>query len=223
MAVVMIGVDPHKGSHTAVAAGADERPLGEVRVRSLGRSGEAAAAVGDGLARAGLSGGRRRRAGAPAGLATAGRRRAGAGRAAQAGRAGTAAGLRGSEQERPERRPPGGRCRAALAVLPAGLSRRPRHGAEDLGQAVPRPGPVPYPGGLPAARGAAGWFPAVWARRYPPGRPGASCRRPGLPGRPGRPAWSLRKNSSATCATPAPALARPGRSWPRRCWPQARR
>jgi transposase len=30
----MIGVDPHKGSHTAVAVGADEGPLGQVRVRA---------------------------------------------------------------------------------------------------------------------------------------------------------------------------------------------
>jgi hypothetical protein len=34
MAVVMIGVDPHKGSHTAAAIGAAEEPLGEVRVRA---------------------------------------------------------------------------------------------------------------------------------------------------------------------------------------------
>jgi transposase len=34
MAVVMIGVDPHKGSHTAVAVGGDEQPLGQVRVRA---------------------------------------------------------------------------------------------------------------------------------------------------------------------------------------------
>src|SRR5260370_4324831 len=34
MAVVMIGVDPHKGSHTAVAIDAAEVPLGQVRVRS---------------------------------------------------------------------------------------------------------------------------------------------------------------------------------------------
>ena len=31
---VMIGVDPHKGSHTAVAIGADEEPLGKLRVRA---------------------------------------------------------------------------------------------------------------------------------------------------------------------------------------------
>jgi hypothetical protein len=34
MAAVMIGVDPHKGSHTAVAIGAAEQPLGELRVRT---------------------------------------------------------------------------------------------------------------------------------------------------------------------------------------------
>jgi transposase len=34
VAVVMIGVDPHKGSHTAVALGADEARLGQVRVRA---------------------------------------------------------------------------------------------------------------------------------------------------------------------------------------------
>jgi transposase len=31
---VMIGIDPHKGSHTAVAVGAAEEPLGQVRVRA---------------------------------------------------------------------------------------------------------------------------------------------------------------------------------------------
>jgi transposase len=34
MAAVMIGVDPHKGSHTAVAIGSAEEPLGELRVRA---------------------------------------------------------------------------------------------------------------------------------------------------------------------------------------------
>ena len=34
MVAVMIGVDPHKGSHTAVAIGAAEEPLGELRVRA---------------------------------------------------------------------------------------------------------------------------------------------------------------------------------------------
>jgi hypothetical protein len=34
MAVVMIGVDPHKASHTAVAISTAEEPLGELRVRA---------------------------------------------------------------------------------------------------------------------------------------------------------------------------------------------
>ena len=34
MTAVMIGVDPHKGSHTAVAIGAAEEPLGSLRVRA---------------------------------------------------------------------------------------------------------------------------------------------------------------------------------------------
>ena len=34
MAAVMIGVDPHKASHTAVAISAAEEPLGELRVRA---------------------------------------------------------------------------------------------------------------------------------------------------------------------------------------------
>jgi hypothetical protein len=34
MAAVMIGVDPHKGSHTALAIDAAEAPLGQLRVRA---------------------------------------------------------------------------------------------------------------------------------------------------------------------------------------------
>src|SRR4029077_3604517 len=34
MAVVVIGVDPHMGSHTAVAVNACEEPLGQLRVRA---------------------------------------------------------------------------------------------------------------------------------------------------------------------------------------------
>jgi transposase len=34
MAAVMIGADPHKGSHTAVAISTAEEPLGQLRVRA---------------------------------------------------------------------------------------------------------------------------------------------------------------------------------------------
>jgi transposase len=40
MAAVMIGVDPHKASHTAVAIGAAEEPLGELRVRACAAQAE---------------------------------------------------------------------------------------------------------------------------------------------------------------------------------------
>jgi len=40
MAVVMIGVDPHKASHTAVAISAAEEPLGELRVRACAAQAE---------------------------------------------------------------------------------------------------------------------------------------------------------------------------------------
>ena len=37
MAGVMIGIDPHKGSHTAFALDAREQRLGQLRVRASGR------------------------------------------------------------------------------------------------------------------------------------------------------------------------------------------
>jgi transposase len=40
VAVVMIGIDPHKGSHTAVAIDESETPLGRVRVRATMRQAE---------------------------------------------------------------------------------------------------------------------------------------------------------------------------------------
>src|SRR4249920_558777 len=40
MAAVMIGVDPHKGSHTAVVTGPAEEPLGELRVRACAAQAE---------------------------------------------------------------------------------------------------------------------------------------------------------------------------------------
>jgi hypothetical protein len=67
MAVVMIGVDPHKASHTAVVISAAEEPLGQLRVRASAVQAGAAAGVGAGVARAGLGGRRRGRARASAG------------------------------------------------------------------------------------------------------------------------------------------------------------
>ena len=106
----MIGVDPHKASHTAVAVSGAEEPLGELRVRASG------ATAGMGRALAGADLGRRRVGGLGHLLAqqllSAGERvldvqpKLGAG---------PAAGIREREQERPERRPVGRRGGAALA------------------------------------------------------------------------------------------------------------
>jgi len=40
MASVMIAIDPHKASHTAVAIGGSEEPPGELRVRARGARAE---------------------------------------------------------------------------------------------------------------------------------------------------------------------------------------
>jgi transposase len=40
MAAVMIGVDPHKASHTATAIGPAEEPLGDVQVRAAAAQAE---------------------------------------------------------------------------------------------------------------------------------------------------------------------------------------
>ena len=117
MAVVMIGVDPHKASHTAVAINAAEQSLGQLRVRASAVQAErllawaqawpertwaveGAGGLGHLLAQQLLS--------------------AGAGRAAHAGRPGPAAGDREHQQERSQRCPLGGDRRAALGRCPGG-------------------------------------------------------------------------------------------------------
>src|SRR5487761_1735222 len=47
MAAVMIGVDPHKGSHTAVAIDGTEEPLGELRVRACAAQAQQLLAAGE--------------------------------------------------------------------------------------------------------------------------------------------------------------------------------
>jgi uncharacterized RDD family membrane protein YckC len=83
---VMIGIDPHKTSHTAVAVSPAQEPAGPATGPGVGGAGGAAAGMGAGLAGAGLGFiarwmgrlGRRRYAGPP-GLADGLRSRAGTG------------------------------------------------------------------------------------------------------------------------------------------------
>ena len=91
MASVMIGVDPHKASHTAVAISGAEEPLGSCGCAPAPRR-PSGCWSGPRPGRSGPGRSRGRRPGAPAGPAAAVGGRAGAGRAAQAGRAGAAAG-----------------------------------------------------------------------------------------------------------------------------------
>jgi hypothetical protein len=135
MAAVMIGVDPHKGSHTAVAIGSAEEPLGELRVRASAAQArqlvawaadwpertwavEGAGGLGHLLAQQLVAAGERvldvqPKLGARVRLLTAGEH----------------------EQERPQRRPVGCCRGAALSSSPGGLSRRPRGGAQGMVQA----------------------------------------------------------------------------------------
>jgi hypothetical protein len=98
MAAVMIGVDPHKATHTAVAISAAEEPLGELRVRACAAQAERL------LAWAAAWPQRTWAIEGPAGWATCWPGRcwrpvSGWRCAAQAGRAGPAAGRRGHHQE----------------------------------------------------------------------------------------------------------------------------
>ena len=70
---VMIGVDPHKRSHTAVAIDRDDVELAAIEVRGVARAGRAAAGVGGPVRGADVGGGGRRRCRLSAG--TAARRR----------------------------------------------------------------------------------------------------------------------------------------------------
>ena len=135
---VMIGIDPHKGSHTAVAVGAAEEPLGKLRVRACpDQAGklvawaqawpertwavEGATGLGHLLAQQLVAAGER--------VLDVQPKLAAGVRLLQAGNSG--------KSDPNDARP------VAVAAL---RSRR----AEDVGQAAPRPVPGPQPGRLPA-------------------------------------------------------------------------
>jgi transposase len=71
MAAVMIGVDPHKASHTAVAISAAEEVLGELRVRACAVQAERLLAWAAAWPQRTWAGRGRRRHGPPAGPAAA--------------------------------------------------------------------------------------------------------------------------------------------------------
>jgi hypothetical protein len=71
---VMIGVDPHKGSHTAVGIDMAEQPLGELKVRAILEAGRPPTRVGSAVRGEVLGHRRCRRAGLPPGPAVVGSR-----------------------------------------------------------------------------------------------------------------------------------------------------
>ena len=123
MAAVMIGVDPHKGSHTAVAIGAAEEVLGQLRVRA------SAAQAGQLLAWAAAWPQRTWAVEGAGGLGhLLAQQLVAAGEQVLDVQPKLAARVRllasgDDEQERPERCPVGGRRGAAVGGLPAGAGR----------------------------------------------------------------------------------------------------
>ena len=139
---VMIGVDPHKGSHTATMLDRAERELTRIKVRAGGRSGRRAARVGERPHGAYVGGGVRWRDGLSALPAARRCRRDGAGRAGDVGVTGAGARHRPVDQDRSERCPLGCRCGVARSVVGGGAPGRSRHGVPAVGQAAHRHGPL---------------------------------------------------------------------------------
>ena len=148
---VMIGVDPHKGSHTAVAIDGDEAALAAVKVRGDAPSGRAvarwAARFEERTWAIESAGG----LGLSARPATRRGRRDGVGRAGNLGGPGAGVGSGPSNKNDPN---------DALSVAVAAL-RAPRlarcerddlGGVASVGQAQRRSGPGPQPGRVPAPR-----------------------------------------------------------------------
>jgi hypothetical protein len=153
MMVVMIGIDPHKGSHTAVAIDAGEVPLGRVRIRACpDQAGQllawARAWPDRTWAARGATG-----LGAPAGPAAGRRWRAGAGHPAPAGRV--------------QRRTPGGPRHDCPEELLAW-----NHSPDSaiLGNSARRPGATGWPGRARLGEAADAGLPC-----YQPSLNGDSC------------------------------------------------
>ena len=218
MAAVMIGVDPHKASHTAAAVGPAGEPLGDVPVRAPAAQAEqllAWAAVWP------------ERTWAVEGAAGLGNLLAqqllAAGEVVLDVQPKVAARVRLLASGNTSKNDPNDARPVAVAALRSPARRR--VAAEDhtavlkvWTRALPGPGPGPDPGRLPAPRRARRPGP----RRLQPGdhrRPGrqhAQAHQAVRPGRPGPPRARRRLHRSA-CAAGMPRSAKRGTSSPPRC------
>ena len=149
---VMIGIDPHKGSHTATMLDRAERELTTDHGARRAPPGRSSCSSG----RTVMSRGRGRWS-APAGWAiccpsNSSLPASGARCAGDVGVAGAGAGHRPVDQDRSERRPLGRRGGVACSVAGGGATGRSRHGVPAVGQAAHRRGPLADQAVLPAAR-----------------------------------------------------------------------
>jgi hypothetical protein len=223
MAAVMIGVDPHKGSHTAVAIGADEVPVGLVRVRACAAQAErllawakswpertwaveGAAGLGHLLAQQLVAAGERVLDVQPK----------------------LAARVRLLATGAVNKNDPDDARSVAIAALrsAACLPVRPDDHAAVLKIWAKRHRDLSRARTQVACRLHAvlcELVPGASARKYAPPRPLRSWTRPSRAARCGRPAWSWPRSSPPTCAASTSSCARPGRSWRWRSGPPAAR
>ena len=224
MAAVMIGVDPHKGSHTAVAIGAAEEPLGEVRVRASAAQAERLVAWAAAWPERTWAIEGARGLGSPAGPAAGRGRRAGARCAAQAGRPGAAAGGRRHEQERPQRRPVGRHRGAALDRPAGGAGRTATRQCSRCGPRATAIWAAPAPRSPAACTPcSASWSLAASPRTSPQLTPLMSWTRSSRPRPSLWPAASSLPSSWTICAASTPRCTTPSRSWRWRSGHQAPR
>ena len=158
---VMIGVDPHKASHTAASLDEHGQVLDKQRVAATLEGLPDPAGVGCTMAGPALGGRGCPRDRPGAGPAAGRRRRARGGRAGQAGHPGAGAVGRPWPQERPRRRGLGGGRGPQRPRPAAGRHRGPGSGAALVDQAAPGPGGYPHPDHQPAASAAGGPGPGV--------------------------------------------------------------
>jgi hypothetical protein len=149
---VMIGIDPDKRSHTAVAIGAAEEPLGKLQVNACPSQAEQLL---------GWAAAWPERTWAVEGAAGLGcllaRQRVAAGERVLEVPPKLAARVRLLQAGDTSQNDPNDACSVAVAALRSAARaarsdrRGSRCGAEDLGHAAPRPGPLAQPGRVPAA------------------------------------------------------------------------
>ena len=211
VAAVMIGADPHKGSHTAVAIGAAEEPLGQVRVR-------APAAQAERLP--GWAAAWPQRTWAAGGAAGLGHlldwQLVAAGERVLDVQPKLGARVRLLASGDTNNNDPGDARSVAIAALRSGACRpaRPDDHATVLKVWAKRHrdlGRDPDPGRVPAARRAAGWSLAAFPRGSPQRTRPVSWNRSPCPVLPRKPARTWPAASWMTCAGSAPRCARPGR------------